>query len=176
MPLPPAAGVRRRGGPAGLSLAFQPVGGVTMEQVENIPAAKPRGASLATRRIGGLSLSTIALILAATVLGVAGQLILKSGMSQMGPIGLTGNTLAGTVLRMVTSPYVIGGLLVYGLGTFFWLITLSRLELSVAYPFASLNHVLIFLAAWIFLHEQVNPLRAAGIVVICVGMLLIARS
>lgn len=121
-------------------------------------------------------MSTIALILAATVLGVAGQMMLKSGMGQMGPLGLSVGTLSGTIWRIMTSPYVVFGLLIYGLGTFFWLITLSRLELSVAYPFASLQHVLIFLAAWLILHEQVNPLRAAGIGVLCIGMLLIARS
>lgn len=148
-----------------------------MQQADNIVAAVPaHNEHPANRRIGGLALSTIALILAATVLGVVGQLILKSGMTQIGPIGVTGGSLPGAVLRMVTSPYVIGGLLVYGLGTFFWLITLSRLDLSVAYPFASLNHILIFLAAWVFLHEQINPLRAAGILVICLGMLLVARS
>ncbi|WP_322488688.1 EamA family transporter [Chloroflexus sp.] len=121
-------------------------------------------------------MSTIMLILIATALGVIGQMMLKQGMGAMGPLALTLDATPSIILRIVTSPMVIGGLLIYGIGTFFWLITLSRIELSVAYPFVSLNHIIIFLLAWLVLHEQVNPLRAAGVLVICAGMLMVARS
>lgn len=121
-------------------------------------------------------MGTFALIMLATVLGVVGQLTLKLGMSQIGPLALSLATAPGIIWRIATSPYVIGGLLIYGTGTFFWLITLSRLELSVAYPFAMLGQVLIFLAGWLLLHEQVNALRVAGVTVLCIGMLMIARS
>ncbi len=129
-----------------------------------------------TPRKGKLAMSTIMLILIATALGVIGQMMLKQGMGAMGPLALTLDATPSIILRIVTSPMVIGGLLIYGIGTFFWLITLSRIELSVAYPFVSLNHIIIFLLAWLVLHEQVNPLRAAGVLVICAGMLMVARS
>jgi multidrug transporter EmrE-like cation transporter len=119
---------------------------------------------------------TLVLVLAATLLGVVGQMMLKEGMGAMGPLALSLESVPQIVWRIVTAPMVIGGLAVYGAGTFFWLITLSRIELSVAYPFVSLNHVLIFLLAWLVLREQITPARAAGVVVICVGMLLVARS
>ncbi len=128
------------------------------------------------RRIGGLLMSTWMLILIATVMGIVGQTMLKHGMNQMGPLGLSAETVPGIIWQIVRSPYVIGGLLIYGFGTFFWLITLSRIDLSVAYPFVSLNHVLLFLIGWLILRESVNPLRAAGVAVICVGMILVARS
>ncbi|GIV86227.1 MAG: hypothetical protein KatS3mg054_0256 [Chloroflexus sp.] len=127
-------------------------------------------------RKGKMAMSTIMLILIATALGVIGQMMLKQGMGAMGPLALSLETAPSIVVRIITSPMVIGGLLVYGIGTFFWLITLSRIELSVAYPFVSLNHIIIFLLAWLVLHEQVNPLRAAGVIVICAGMLMVARS
>lgn len=129
-----------------------------------------------TPRKGKLAMSTIMLILIATALGVIGQMMLKQGMGAMGPLALTLDSTPSIILRIVTSPMVIGGLLIYGIGTFFWLITLSRIDLSVAYPFVSLNHIIIFLLAWLVLHEQVNPLRAAGVLVICAGMLMVARS
>lgn len=123
-----------------------------------------------------MSMSTIVLVLLATALGIGGQFMLKYGMGQMGPLGLSVGEVPALIWKIATAPYVIGGLLVYGIGTFFWLITLSRIELSVAYPFVSLNQVLIFLIAWLVLREQISPLRAAGVIVICVGMLLVARS
>jgi multidrug transporter EmrE-like cation transporter len=120
--------------------------------------------------------STLMFILAATALGLIGQLMLKQGMTTMGPLSLSAGSLPQIVWRMATAPMVFGGLAVYGMGTFFWLMTLSRIELSVAYPFVSLNQVLIFALAWLVLGEQVSTLRAIGVGVICVGMLLVARS
>ncbi len=123
-----------------------------------------------------MATSTIMLILAASALGVIGQMMLKVGMSAMGPLSLSAAGAPLIAWRMATTPMVVGGLLVYAAGTFFWLITLSRIELSVAYPFVSLNHVIIFLLAWLVLREQITPTRTVGVLVICIGMLLVARS
>ncbi len=148
-----------------------------MQRLEDVsgPALGP-AREAAPRRIGGLSMSTWMLILLATVTGIVGQTMLKHGMNQMGPLSLSTGTVPGVVAQIVRSPYVIGGLLIYGFGTFFWLVTLSRIDLSVAYPFVSLNHVLLFLIGWLILRESVSPMRAAGVAVICVGMILVARS
>jgi multidrug transporter EmrE-like cation transporter len=121
-------------------------------------------------------METIVFILIATVLGVTGQLMLKHGMGQMGPLQVSVDTFLPTVWRMMTAPFVVGGLLIYGFGTFFWLVTLSRLDLSYAYPFVSLNIVIIFFFSWLIMREDINPLRAAGMIVICAGILLVARS
>lgn len=149
-----------------------------MQQIEELGPARgePRGVAAKWRGVFSMDSSTVMLILAATALGVIGQLMLKQGMSAMGPLNLSAGSAPQIAWRMATAPMVIGGLLVYGAGTFFWLITLSRIELSVAYPFVSLNHVIIFALAWLVLREQVSPMRAAGVVVICIGMLLVARS
>jgi multidrug transporter EmrE-like cation transporter len=121
-------------------------------------------------------MNTWMLILVATVMGIIGQTMLKHGMTQMGAISVSADTLPNVIWQIVRSPFVIGGLLIYGFGTFFWLITLSRIDLSVAYPLVSLNHVLLFFIGWLILREQVTPMRAAGVAVICLGMILVARS
>jgi multidrug transporter EmrE-like cation transporter len=120
--------------------------------------------------------STLLLITAATILGITGQLMLKQGMGAMGPLSVSANSVPMIIWRIITSPWVMGGLLIYGVGTFFWLITLSRIELSVAYPFVSLNQVIIFFIAWFVLREEVSPARAIGVAIICAGMILVARS
>lgn len=149
-----------------------------MQQVDERLVAAPVGeqAARAATAKRGVAMSTVMLILAATVLGVIGQMMLKQGMTQMGPLSLSLDNTPQIVWRIATAPMVIGGLLIYAIGTFFWLITLSRIELSVAYPFVSLNHVIIFLLAWLILREHISPLRAVGVLVICAGMLLVARS
>jgi multidrug transporter EmrE-like cation transporter len=148
-----------------------------MQQIDEIAGTiSPVVEKPAPRRMGGLEMSTWMLILIATVMGIVGQTMLKHGMNQMGPISLSTDTVPAIVWQIVRSPFVIGGLLIYGFGTFFWLVTLSRIDLSVAYPFVSLNHVLLFLIGWLILREAVSPMRAAGVAVICVGMILVARS
>jgi multidrug transporter EmrE-like cation transporter len=121
-------------------------------------------------------LTTLMPLLLATLLGVAGQLVLKYAMSQMGALQLSAGGVPILIWRMATSPYVIGGLLIYGLGTFFWLIFLSRVPLSYAYPFVSLGIVLGLLSAWGLFHEQVPPLRWVGMLVVCAGVLLVSRT
>ena len=145
-----------------------------MQKLLRLRAAPPSTARGTITR--GISMTTLLLILSATLLGVVGQLILKHGMTQMGPLGVSVGQAPQLVWRMATSPFVVIGLLIYGGGTFFWLIALSRVDLSYVYPFASLSYVLIFFASWAMFHEQISLLRVAGMLVICVGVLLIARS
>jgi drug/metabolite transporter (DMT)-like permease len=119
---------------------------------------------------------SIGYILLAGALGVAGQLILKRGLTALGPLTLRPETLVETGLALAFSPVVIIGLVVYLSGTFFWLIALSRADLSYAYPFASLNYVLVLLSAWWLLGEQPSPTRLIGVAVICFGVWAIART
>jgi len=121
-------------------------------------------------------ISVILPILLSVLLGVLGQLLLKHGMTIMGRLDLGATGVWPALWRMATSPYVVGGLLVYMGGTFFWLLALNRVDLSYAYPFASLSYVLIFLSSWLLLREQINPLRLIGMLVICLGVLFVARS
>lgn len=112
-----------------------------------------------------------------SVLGSAvGQVLLKKGMSSMGPLTMTPAAIPSLLWKMGTNPYVVTGLGIYFLGTIFWLTALSRVNLSFAYPFASLSYVLMLLASWLLLHETITPMRLAGAVVIIGGVLLIART
>ncbi|MBO9321631.1 EamA family transporter [Roseiflexus sp. RS-1] len=119
---------------------------------------------------------TLILILIPTVTGVAGQLLLKVGMSQLGALEISVAAIPSLIMRIILSPYIIVGLAIYFGGVFFWLLALNRADLSYVYPFASLSYVLITLASWLLLHEAVPPLRWIGLVVICIGVMLVARS
>lgn len=120
--------------------------------------------------------TTFICILLSTVCGVVGQLILKKAMTNIGVLTPTAGAIPSIVLRMATSPLVIIGLCCYVLGAFFWLVTLSRVELSFAYPFAGLSYVLVFATAWYFFGETINTWRLAGMASIVLGVLLVSRS
>ena len=82
----------------------------------------------------------IGYILISVLAGATGQILLKKGMSSMGPLTLSFEQLFNILWRIGTNPYVVIGLVIYVTGTVFWLAALSRVDLSYAYPFASLSY------------------------------------
>jgi len=118
----------------------------------------------------------IAYILVAVVGSAAGQLLLKKGMSTMGPLTLSPEQFLNIVWRIGTNPWVIIGLFIYVFGTVFWLSALSRVDLSFAYPFASLSYIAMILGGWLLFSERIDLWRIAGSLVIMTGVILISQS
>lgn len=118
----------------------------------------------------------IGYIMVSVLVGALGQILLKKGMGGMGPLTLSLGQLGNVLWRISTNPYVVVGLAIYVAGTVFWLVALSRVDLSYAYPFASLSYVVMLVAAWLLFKEDLSPLRLAGTAVVFIGVLLISRS
>ena len=106
--------------------------------------------------------------------GVIAQTIIELGVTQPGTNENVG--LAELVLIILKSPLIMGGLLLYALGALSWIAVLRRLDLSFAYPFLALNFVLITISSQFALGESVPPGRWIGVAVICIGIVLVARS
>jgi drug/metabolite transporter (DMT)-like permease len=121
-------------------------------------------------------MSPLFFILISGVLGVAGQIMLKQALASGGPLPLGLETVPGLILQLALNPLVIAGLVIYVSGTFFWLVALSRVDLSYAYPFASLNYIFILGASWVILGERPTPMRLVGVLAICVGVWTISRT
>ena len=118
----------------------------------------------------------IGYILISVIAGAAGQLLLKQGMGALGPVTISAGQIFNVIWRIGTNPYVVIGLAIYMGGTLFWLAAISRVDLSYAYPFASLSYVVMLVVAWQVFHENITPSRLLGTLVICVGVLLVARG
>ncbi|MDP9023405.1 MAG: EamA family transporter [Actinomycetota bacterium] len=117
------------------------------------------------------------LLIAFTAIGLAtvGQLLLKAGMVEVGePVSLVSSVGVGGMLgRVLTTWQVPVGLGVFGLSAVFWLVTLSRLPLSVAYPIVSLSYLLILAFSVIVLGERPTLTVWIGALLIMVGIALI---
>ncbi len=125
-----------------------------------------------------MSPKSMVLILVAVLLGVVGQLLLKMGITQVGTLAF-GSDLVGLIqlgLRVFGNLKVLGGFAVYGLSSLFWIVVLSKVDLSLAYPMLALNYVLVPLTAWLFLGEQVPTLRWLGAGVVIIGVVIISRT
>ena len=121
----------------------------------------------------------IGLILVSVALAAVAQLILKSGMNHVtrdGAIPLAFGDPIGTFRRIVVAPLVWAGLLTFVVSAAVWLLVLSRVPLSFAYPFAALGYVVIVLFSLLVLHEHVPPLRWAGVGLIVAGIVLVAQT
>ncbi|GAA0839640.1 MAG: 4-amino-4-deoxy-L-arabinose transferase [Cupriavidus sp.] len=123
-----------------------------------------------------MTLSTFAFIFTGVLLNACAQLLLKAGVNAVGAITIDRATLFSTALRVLTQWPVIGGLTLYVVSVGVWIIGLSRVDVSIAYPMLSLGYVVNALAAYWLFGEMIGPLRMAGIVLILAGVFLIARS
>ena len=121
-------------------------------------------------------MDVLAYMIPSIIGGVIGQLLLKRGMLGMGPLNLGEGNVVSLVWSIFTNPWVIAGLALYVGGTLFWLIALSRADLSFVYPFATLTMALIILGSRFIFGEAISSLRLIGIVTIAIGVLVVARS
>jgi multidrug transporter EmrE-like cation transporter len=116
----------------------------------------------------------IPLILVAVLLGAVGQIIMKRGMQIYGEV--SAGSVWGQLVPILKVPQVLIGFLCYGLSSVFWIAVVSNVDLSLAYPMVSLAYVIVFLASWLFLGEQISAIRIAGLVIIVAGVIVISRS
>ncbi|MDQ4095507.1 MAG: SMR family transporter [Actinomycetota bacterium] len=124
-----------------------------------------------------LSAISLALLLVSVVFAIAGQLTLKAAMREIGRIGAREvSATTETLKRAVTEPRLWVGLVLFGVSALFWLVVLSRVPLSVAYPFVGVSYILIVLFARVFLHEHVPTLRWIGVIVVAIGIAIVGLS
>jgi drug/metabolite transporter (DMT)-like permease len=115
-----------------------------------------------------------ALALSATLIATLGQLLLKSGMRQVGPVSRADlNNPLPLLLTVFSNPLILIAIPLYVAGFLTWLIVLSKLDLSYAYPFLAVTYVLVPLLSCLFLGENVPMMRWIGIAVICIGLVLV---
>jgi len=107
-------------------------------------------------------------------LAIAGQLFMKVGMKIIGKFPV--NSMLSMIIPMVFQPYVFIGIMCFGVSSIFWLVVLSRMELSFAYPMVSVAYIFVAIFSYIVFKENVSLIRWLGIITICAGVFLISRS
>ena len=112
-----------------------------------------------------MSLASFAFILTGVLLNAGAQLLLKAGTNAR-PLGLA----------LAIEPHILAGLACYVVSVVVWVIALSKVPVSIAYPMLSIGYVVNAVAAYYLLGETVTPMRLAGIGVIIVGVFIVARS
>ena len=120
--------------------------------------------------------TAFAFLLSGVLLNAAAQLLLKAGTNVTGVLSLDAQTWASTLLRIATQTYFVLGGACYVVSLLVWILGLSRVPVSVAYPLLSIGYIVNAIAAHFLFGEDVNAVRWAGIGFIVVGVWLVARS
>lgn len=120
---------------------------------------------------------TAALAIFGVMVATGGQLLLRSGMERVGYIGADRiKKPIALALQVATEPRVIVGLFLFVLSAAMWLVVLSRVPLSIAYPFAGLTYVFVVTFSRFILKEHVPALRWFGLLMIVAGIILVGRT
>ena len=120
--------------------------------------------------------AAFAFLMTGVLLNAAAQLLLKAGTNATGVITLTRDNWSETLARMATEGHFVAGIVFYGVSVVVWIIGLSRVPVSIAYPMLSLGYVVNAIAAYYLFGEGVTLARWLGIGFIVVGVWLVARS
>ena len=119
---------------------------------------------------------TFSLLMAGVLLNAAAQLLLKAGTNRVGEFAFSIDNVVPIGTRLVSSPFILGGLACYVVSVVVWILALSRVPVSVAYPMLSVGYIVNALAAWALFGESLAAQKLVGIGFIVVGVYLVARS
>ena len=117
-----------------------------------------------------------ALILTGVMLNAVAQLLLKAGTRAIGHFEFTAANIKPIGIAVATNPYIFGGLLCYAFSVVIWILALSRVEVTIAYPMLSLGYVVNAFFGWWLFGEAVTAMRMGGIGFIIIGVYLVAKS
>ena len=111
------------------------------------------------------------IIVAVAATAATAHILLKIGMNEVGEIGSEQvKAPAKLISELLTTPAILAAIPVYAISNFGWLVVLSRLNLSVAYPVLAMLYIAIPVLSAVFLSETLSTQHWAGIVVIGVGV------
>lgn len=123
-----------------------------------------------------MRLADFSVLLCGVLLNAFAQLWLKAATRVSGPLVAGDASVVSRALQLLTVPSLWYALTAYGLSVIVWIVGLSRVPVSQAYPLLSLGYVLNIGLAWWLFGEVPNAQRVIGVGVIVAGVVLVARS
>jgi multidrug transporter EmrE-like cation transporter len=124
----------------------------------------------------GIRVKYLPIILLGVLLNAGAQLLLKEGTRRMGYFDFNWVNLIPVSLQAAANPFILGGLASYVISVVVWIMVLSRVDVSFAYPMLSVGYIVNAAAAAYLFQEELSMTRMSGIVTIMAGVYLITRS
>jgi multidrug transporter EmrE-like cation transporter len=119
---------------------------------------------------------SFALIMTGVLLNAGAQLLLKAGTNAVGRFEFSAANIVPVGMKLAFEPHIMGGIACYVVSVVVWILGLSRVEVSIAYPMLSVGYVLNAVAAWYLFGESMTAQKLIGIAFIVAGVFLVARN
>jgi len=123
-----------------------------------------------------LRIKTLVMVLAMVVCANVGDLLLKRGMTEIGAVGISASALSRAFWMTVSSGTIWLGIIFLIGFMVSYMTVLSWADYSYVMPAGAFGYAILTLLAVVFLHESVSPKRWVGVVLICVGVLLVGQT
>lgn len=123
-----------------------------------------------------MSLVSFILIFVGVMLNAAAQILMKTGTNTIGYFEFSRDNILPIGWKLATEWHIVAALFCYVLSVMIWILALSRVPVSIAFPMLSMAYVVNAIAAWYLLGEALNPTKLVGMGVIILGVLIISRA
>ena len=123
-----------------------------------------------------MSAVSLSLLMLGVLLNAGAQLLLKAGTNAVGHFEFTASNILPVGMKLAFQPHILGGLGCYVVSVVVWIMGLSRVPVSIAYPMLSVGYVLNAVAAWYLFGESLTAQKLIGIGFIIAGVFMVARS
>lgn len=120
--------------------------------------------------------ASFSLLMLGVLLNAGAQLLLKAGTNAVGHFEFSAANIVPIGLKIALEPHIMGGVGCYVVSLVVWIMGLSRVEVSVAYPLLSVGYLINALAAWYLFGESLTAQKLVGIGFIIAGVFLVTRS
>ena len=121
-------------------------------------------------------MKSILLILSSVALNALAQLFVRQGMLKVGSVSLKLEQLWNMCISFFSNLYLWGGMLCYAVSLVLWMVVLSKVNVSLAYPFSCVGFIITAVLAYFFLDEPLTLQKCIGIAIICLGVIILTYS
>src|SRR3989304_1014440 len=123
-----------------------------------------------------MSLVSFALIFTGVMLNAAAQILMKAGTNAVGHFEFSVENILPIGLKLFTEWHIAAALFCYALSVVVWILALSRVPVSIAFPMLSMAYIVNAVAAWYLLGEEFSLTKLVGMGVIILGVVIISRG
>lgn len=115
------------------------------------------------------------LILSGVFLNAVAQLALKQGANRLTHMSLSMDNIVPLGIHIALNPWILLGLVLYGASVVLWIVALSRVDVSFAYPMLSIGYIIVAVAGAVLFHEPLGMYKILGIALIIMGVILLSK-
>ncbi|WP_462431553.1 SMR family transporter [Bacteroides nordii] len=116
------------------------------------------------------------IIVISVLLNAFAQLFIRKGMLLIGSLTLNIQNIVSLCFKVLTNIFLLSGMTCYAISILLWMVVLSRVNVSVAYPLLSIGYIVTAIMAYFLFGETLTLQKVAGIIVICIGVWLLTQT